>query len=83
MKKEVVQNLNCGRLKIECIDKYTIQIELDNKSIDFLIETLLELKTVPRLHHLNFDSSTGYSCGFMTKDSLNLILNNRDKYNHN
>ncbi len=69
-----------GRLKVECIDKYTIQIEMDNKSIDFLIETLLELKKEPGLHHLNFDSDTGYSCGFMTHDSLNLILNNRDKY---
>lgn len=69
-----------GRLKVECVDKYTIQIEMDNKSIDFLIETLLELKNEPGLHHLNFDSDTGYSCGFMTHDSLNLILNNRDKY---
>ena len=69
-----------GRLKIECIDKYTVQIELDNLSIDFLVETLLELKNEPKLHHLNFDSNTGYSCGFMTEDSLNLILNNRDKY---
>lgn len=69
-----------GRLKVECIDKYTIQIEMDDKSIDFLIETLLELKKEPGLHHLNFDSDTGYSCGFMTRDSLNLILNNRDKY---
>lgn len=69
-----------GRFKVECIDKYTIQIEMDNKSIDFLIETFLELKKEPGLHHLNFDSDTGYSCGFMTRDSLNLILNNRDKY---
>lgn len=69
-----------GRLKIECIDHYTVQIEVDDKSIDFLIETLLELKNDPNLHHLNFDSDTGYSCGFMTHDSLNLILNNRDKY---
>ncbi len=69
-----------GRLKIECINKYTVQIEVDDKSIDFLIETLLELKNVPNLHHFNFDSDTGYSCGFMTHDSLNLILNNRDKY---
>lgn len=69
-----------GRLRIECINKYTVQIEVDNKSIDFLIETLLELKNVPNLHHLNFDSDTAYSCGFMTHDSLNLILNNRDKY---
>lgn len=79
MANEEKQGLE-GRLKIECIDKYTIQIELDNKSIDFLIETLLELKKEPGLHHLNFDSDTGYSCGFMTRDSLNLILNNRDKY---
>lgn len=69
-----------GRLKIECINKYTVQIEVDDKSIDFLIETLLELKNAPDLHHFNFDSDTGYSCGFMTHDSLNLILNNRDKY---
>ncbi|MGN0804309.1 MAG: hypothetical protein ACI4MS_02890, partial [Candidatus Coproplasma sp.] len=62
-----------GRMKLECIDKYTIQIELDNKSIDFLIETLLELKNEPGLHHFNFDSNTGYSNGFMTSDSLNLI----------
>ena len=79
MKNEEIKTLY-GRLKIECIDKYTVQIEVDNKSIDFLIETLLELKREPGLHHLNFDSDTGYSCGFMTKDSLNLILNNRDKY---
>lgn len=69
-----------GRFKIECINKNTVQIELDNKSIDFLIETLLELKEVPGLHHFNFDSDTGYSCGFMTHDSLDLILNNRDKW---
>lgn len=69
-----------GRLKIECINKYTIQMELDNKSIDFLIEILLDLKNDPNLHHLNYDSDTGYSIGFMTRDSLNLILNNRDKY---
>lgn len=79
MAKKEIQTLE-GRFKIECIDKYTIQIEMDNKSIDFLIETLLELKNESGLHHLNFDSDTGYSCGFMTRDSLNLILNNRDKY---
>ena len=79
MAKEERQALK-GRLKVECIDKYTIQIEMDNKSIDFLIETLLELKKEPGLHHFNFDSDTGYACGFMTRDSLNLILNNRDKY---
>ena len=69
-----------GRLKIECINKQTVQIELDNLSIDFLVETLLELKNEPGVHHFNFDSDTGYSCGFMTRDSLDLILNNRDKY---
>ena len=79
MKKEDTYSLE-GRMKIEYLDKFTVQIEVDNKSIDFLIETLMELKTVPGLHHLNFDSDTGYSCGFMTHDSLNLILNNRDKY---
>ena len=79
MDNEGTQTLK-GRLKVECIDKYTVQIEMDSKSIDFLIETLLELKKEPGLHHLNFDSNTGYSCGFMTSDSLNLILNNRDKY---
>lgn len=67
-------------MRIECIDKYTIQIELDNKSIDFLIESLTELKKEPGLHHLNYDSDTGFSNGFITKNSLNLILNNRDKY---
>lgn len=69
-----------GRMKIETIDKYSVQIELDNKSIDFLIETLTDLKNEPGVHHLNYDSDTGYSKGFMTRDSLNLILNNRDKY---
>lgn len=77
---DVKNNTLNGRLKIECIDKYTVQIELDNRSIDFFIETLLELKNEQGLHHLNFDSDTGYACGFMTHDSLNLILNNRDKY---
>ena len=48
-----------GRMKIEYLDKHRVQIELDNKSIDFLIEVLSD---------------------FMTKDSLDLILNNRDKY---
>ena len=69
-----------GRMKIECINKYTVQIELDNLSIDFLVGILLELKNEPGVHHFNFDSNTGYSCGFMMKDSLDLILNNRDKY---
>ena len=69
-----------GKLRVECINKHTVQIEMDNSSIDFLIEVLLELKTTPGLHHLNFDSDTGYACGFMTHDSLDLILNNRDKY---
>lgn len=78
--KKEAQTLS-GRFKVECIDKYTVQIEVDNKSIDFLIETLTELKEEPGTHHLNFDSDTGSSCGFMTRDSLNLILNNRDKYN--
>ena len=79
MKKETTNSIE-GRMKIEYINKYTVQIELDNKSIDFLIDTLSELKDRPGLHHLNFDSDTGYSCGFMTHDSLDLILNNRDKY---
>ena len=79
MKNQTTNSIE-GRMKIECINKYTIQIELDNKCIDFLIETLTELKNVPGLHHFNFDSDTGYACGFMTKDSLDLILNNRDKY---
>lgn len=69
-----------GRMKVECINKYTVQIEFDNESIDFFIKTLLELKEEPGIHHFNFDSDTGFSCGFMTHDSLNLILNNRDKY---
>ena len=47
-----------GRLRIEFIDKDTVQIEVDNKSIDFLVETLLEMKNDPNLHHLNFDSDT-------------------------
>ena len=29
-----------GRMKIEYLDKHRVQIELDNKSIDFLIEVL-------------------------------------------
>lgn len=69
-----------GRFRIECINKHTVQVELDNLSIDFLVETLLELKNEQGVHHFNFDSDTGYSCGFMTRDSLGLILNNRDKY---
>lgn len=79
MKKEMNNCLE-GRIHIECVDKYTVQIELDNKSIDFLIESLTELKNEVGLHHLNYDSDTGFSNGFMTKNSLNLILNNRDKY---
>ena len=51
-------NLLTGRLRIEFIDKDTVQIEVDNKSIDFLVETLLEMKNDPNLHHLNFDSDT-------------------------
>ena len=78
MKKET---LLIGRLKISA-DKYSVSIELDNKSIDFLIETLLELKNDPEIHHFNFDSDTGSSLGFMSRDSMNLILNNRDKYNN-
>ena len=69
-----------GKLRVECINKHTVQIEMDNASIDFLIEVLVELKNTPGLHHLNFDSDTGNMCGFMTHDSLDLILNNRDKY---
>lgn len=69
-----------GKIRVECINKHTVQIEMDNTSIDFLIEVLVELKNTPGLHHLNFDSDTGYMCGFMTHDSLDLILNNRDKY---
>ena len=72
-----------GRMKIETVDKYTVQIELDNKSRDFLIGALTDLKSEPGAHHFNFDSDTGYSKGFMTRDSLNLILNNRDKYGEN
>lgn len=71
---------NKGRMKIEYLRNYAVQIELDNSSIDFLIDCLLDLKNEPGLHHLNFDSDTGSSYGFMTKDSLALILNNRDKY---
>ncbi|MCQ2086876.1 MAG: hypothetical protein MJZ37_02205 [Bacilli bacterium] len=71
---------NFGRMKIEYLNKNTVQIELDNKSIDFLIETLLELKNEKGLHHINFDSDTGYTNGFMTKDSIDIIINNRDKY---
>ena len=69
-----------GRMKIEYLDKHRVQIELDNKSIDFLIEVLSDLKNEPGMHHCNFDSDTGSCNGFMTKDSLDLILNNRDKY---
>ncbi len=71
---------NSGRMKIEYLDKYSVHIELDNKSIDWLIETLQMLKNEEGVHHMNFDSDTGHANGFMTKDSLNLILNNRDKY---
>ena len=71
--------ISSSKNNITCINKHTVQIELDNLSIDFLVETLLELKNEPGVHHFNFDSDTGYSCGFMTKDSVDLILNNRDK----
>lgn len=74
------KNDNFGRMKIEYLDKYSVSFELDNKSIDFLIDILNDLKNEPGCHHLNYDSSTGYDLGVMTKDSLNLILNNRDKY---
>ena len=36
-----------GRIKIEYLDKHRVQIELDNKSIDFLIEVLSDLKNEP------------------------------------
>ena len=57
MKKNEEKSIK-GRFKIECINKHTVQIELDNLSIDFLVETLLELKNEPGVHHFNFDSST-------------------------
>ncbi len=81
--ENVMKNENkdlSGRMKIEYLDKHRVQIELDNKSIDFLIEVLSDLKNEPGMHHCNFDSDTGSCNGFMTKDSLDLILNNRDKY---
>lgn len=42
-----------GRMKIEYLDKHRVQIELDNKSIDFLIEVLSDLKNEPGMHHCN------------------------------
>ena len=79
---------NESGMRIECIDKKGIRlsenirvcIELDNKSIDFLIDVLLDLKNAPGVHHYNLDSGFGFSQGWMTKDSNDLILNNRDKY---
>lgn len=69
-----------GRMKIDCPNKHTVQIEVDNESIDFLIECLLDLKNIEGMHHLNLDSDTGESNGYMTRDSLDLIINNRSKY---
>lgn len=66
-------------MKIVCLNKYTVQIKLDNKSIDFLIDVLQELKNKEEIHHFNFDSDIGYSMGFMTRNSIDLILNNRYK----
>lgn len=68
-----------GRIKIDYLDKNSVQIELDDDGCRFFIEVFNEFLNNPTLHHVNYDSDTGYSCGFMTKDSLNLIINHRNK----
>lgn len=77
--KKMVNDSNDGRINIEYLDKNTVQIELDDESCKFLIEVLTEFLNDPKMHHVNYDSDTGYSCGFMAKKSLGLIINHRGK----
>lgn len=79
MKKIENEESKFGRMKIIYLNKYIVQIKLDNKSIDFLIDVLQKLKNKEEIHHFNFDSDTGYSMGFMTRNTIDLILNNRYK----
>ncbi len=70
-----------GRINIEYLDKYTVQMEVDNAACQWLIEVLTDLMSDdPDVHHVNYDAGTGYDLGVMTKNSLGLIINNRDKY---
>lgn len=69
-----------GRIQIEYLDKNTVQIELDDEGCKFMIEVFTEFLNNPKMHHVNYDSDTGYSCGFMTKNSLGLIINHRNHY---
>lgn len=81
MKKNIIDDARNGRIHIEYLDKHTVQVELDDDGCKFLIEVLTEFLNDPKMHHVNYDSDTGYSCGFMTKNSLGLIINHRGKYN--
>lgn len=78
--KKKERNSLIGKIRVIYANKYTIQIELDSKGIDYLIKILLDLKDTPGIDQIELDSSTLHALGFMTKDSLNLILDNRDKY---
>ena len=77
MKKKVDNRALEGRILIEYLDKHRVQIELDDAGCKFLIEVLTEFLNDPEMHHADYDADTGYSCGFMAKNSLGLIINHR------
>ena len=80
MPLEEYKKLLYGRINIMQSGDFYITIELDNKSIDYFIKLLLDLKNSSNIKSFEIETSTGYDLGVMAQDSFGLILENRDKY---
>ena len=53
-------------------NKKSVQIEVDKKGCEFLIEELTDLLNNNK-NIVEYDSDTGYNCGILTKESLGVI----------
>ena len=68
-----------GRIFINLTpNKKSVQIEVDKKGCEFLIEELTDLLNNNK-NIVEYDSDTGYNCGILTKESLGIIINWREK----
>lgn len=78
IKKKINYDSNEGRINIQFLEKKkTIYLELDKIGCEFLINELTDLLNGEG-DFVDYDPSTGYDCGLLTKDSLGLMIVRKD-----
>lgn len=68
-----------GRINIEYLEmKKTVRLELDIEACKFLISELQEMLSEEN-SFVDYDPETGYDCGVLSKNSLGLMIEVREK----